>query len=409
LSKLRPAVRIGIGVTTAAMSVLAMSGVATADPDPITPSNYPTTTAGQYPTGKTDAQLLAGVGADADAELLDRIAAGYDGSSNPAPDPLLTSYDAINPISGAAGDTITTKPGCSFARPNGANAGITALINGVHPVNSGVTDSSDYCVDWARSSRPKGTATAEQSLTFWEFAPDAVDWVTVGNSYAPPTPLTLAQLHDIFTCAITDWSQVGGQPGEIHVYEPPTTAGTYTFFLSAIGSSTAEVGGDGCVPPDPAHSITGNSRVFSTQQNDGTRLLADPQGIAPYAVSKWAGQKNASDLGVTGINDVRGGTVLGHWVNDTEPTTTYSLNSSFYTVLNQPFAFTTGQSRPGRYLYNVTRGTSQTNDLPAWAAGLFGNTGYICSNAESLLVPFGTYPLSNTVGNNTGHWCGEQF
>ena len=52
---------------------------------------------------------------------------------------------------------------------------------------------------------------------------------------------------------VTDWSQVGGQPGPIHVYLPPSSAATYTFFLQAIGSSLTNVNA-GCsgLPTVPA-------------------------------------------------------------------------------------------------------------------------------------------------------------
>ena len=88
-----------------------------------------------------------------------------------------------------------------------------------------------------RSSRAKGAAGGEANLTFYAQSRDAVGYATIGNAYAPTTPLTTAQLKDIFECTITDWSEVGGQAGPIHVYLPPDTAATLTFFLQAIGSS----------------------------------------------------------------------------------------------------------------------------------------------------------------------------
>ncbi|MBV9369096.1 MAG: substrate-binding domain-containing protein [Frankiales bacterium] len=366
------------GVT--AIGLAALGSAALADPDTNNPGTYIS----------TSSPLVAGVGADADAELIDHVAGTYD-AQNPAPAQLLESYDAVNPLTGVAGETVQTKPGCSLARPNGANKGISVLMNNT----KSTTDSTQFCVDFARSSRAKKTDGTEAGLTFWEFAPDAVTWATVGTAYAPRTPLTPSQLQGIFTCQITDWSDVGGQPGEIHVYQPPTTAGTYTFFLQAIGTDVATVTTD----------CSGASNVFPTQQNDGTKLLADPQGIAPYSVSKWAGQKNASDAGVTGINDLRGGAALGLWTDATAPTEINSTLGTSYTVLNP--AFGAGSGRPGRFLYNVTRGGTTPSNIPAWADSILGTGGYICTNEDQLLIPFGTTPLGTDTGQS--HYCGQQF
>ena len=245
----RRTIRAGLaGGLAAALTLLGVA--AHADPNPSQP--------GTPIAGKTDSQLYAAVGADAFAELTNNVVEHYN-SQNPAPTNLLESFDAVNPVTGAAGEQIITKPGCSVARPNGANAGITTiLLNQKSDVATG-GDGTSFCVDFVRSSRAKGTAAGEANLTFYAQSRDAVSYATVGNAYAPTTPLTTAQLKDIFECQVTDWSQVGGQPGPIHVYQPPSSAATYTFFLQAIGSSLTSVN-TGC------SGLT----TFPQQQNDGT-------------------------------------------------------------------------------------------------------------------------------------------
>jgi len=365
--------RIAIGAAALTVAVMTgLSGTALADPNPSTP--------GTPLAGYTDSQIVAGVGADADAELMNSVVAAYN-AQQPAPPFAMESYDAVNPLTGAAKENIVTKPGCTVSRPNGANTGV-ALINGTQVADASAGgDGTSQCVDFARSSRAKSSTGTENGLTFWELAPDAVTWVTVGTSYAPRTPLTKNQLNEIFTCTVNDWSEVGGQPGAIHVYAPPLSAGTYTFFLSAIGITDQSAPATGC-----------GSSLIATQQNDGTRLLADPQGIAPYAVSKWAAQSN----GAPGISDLRGGTTLGHFSDTVEPVTTTDFNGQTYNVLNPAFA--TGSNHPGRLLYNVTRDNTTF-------ASIFGPTGFICSHQDELLIPFGAEPLGSDT--QASRYCGK--
>ena len=294
----------------AAAIALAGAGTASADPVPGQP--------GTPPAGKTAAQIYSTVGADAFAELTNNLTLAYNGQS-PAPDRVLASYDAVNPETGVAGENILTKPGCTIARPNGANAGITAITLN----QKSTVDPNEYCIDWVRASRAKGSAPAEAALTFYAQSRDAVSYAVIGNAYAPTTPLTATQLKDIFECTVSDWSEVGGQAGAIHVYLPAASAATLTFFLQAIGSSLTSVQA-GCA---------GLPTVFENQQNDGRTLDGDPQGIAPYAVTKWAAQVNEP----TGINDYRGGAHIGTVNTTTAPTITTTLGGDSYRVLNPDF------------------------------------------------------------------------
>lgn len=358
---------IAAAITVSAVAVFG-AGAASADPIPSAP--------GTPPAGKTPSQIYAGVGADADAELFNTVADEYNQTS---PTALLASYDAVNSVTGAANENITTKPGCSVVRPNGANAGATAILT---PSKSTVDTSAD-CIDFVRMSRAKKTDNSENSLTFYAFARDAVTWSTVGNSYAPKT-LTTAQIKDIFECTITNWADVGGQYGDIHVYANPSSAATYTFFLQTIGSSIAAVQ-TGC-----------GSSLRTVQQVDGSRLNGDPQGIYPNAVTKWAAQKNTPP----GISDVRGGTVLGR-VNDSTVSATIVQNvgGTDYTVLNPAFATGSGATQ-GRLLFNAVRNTA-SNDLKS----IFAPGGFVCTNQNSLLIPFGATPLGTDT--SATNYCGQ--
>jgi ABC-type phosphate transport system substrate-binding protein len=359
-----------IGTAVLAIGGSVLVGPASADPVPALP--------GTPPAGLTASQILAGVGADADAELVDAVGVAYD-TQTPAPTSYLASYDAFNPVTGAS-ENITTKPGCVLPRPNGANTGVSALLTNA----KSTVDPTSSCIDFARSSRAKKSDGTESSLSFYAFARDAVTWVTIGNSYAPKS-LTLAQLKGIFECSITDWSQVGGQAGAIHVFTPPSGAATYTFFLQAIGSSLSSVA-TGC-----------GTAAQPTQTNDGTSLAGDPQAIAPYAVTKWAAQRN----GAPGIKDLRGGAVLGEIGAvgaNVAPTTTTTVAGTTYTVLNPAFA----QGPQGRLLYNVVRTATASAELKS----IFAAGGFICSREDALIVPFGATPLgTDTTATN---YCGQQ-
>lgn len=356
----------------AATLALAGAGAATADPVPDQP--------GTPPPGRTAAQIYATVGADAFAELTNNLTVVFNAQS-PAPSHTLASYDAINPVTGAAGETITTKPGCQVARPNGANAGVSAITLN----QKSTVDPSAYCIDWVRSSRAKGTAAAEANLTFYAQSRDAVSYAVIGNAYAPTTPLTTQQLKDIFECTTTDWSEVGGQAGAIHVYLPPASAATLTFFLQAIGTNLNNVNA-GC---------SGLPTVFAGQQNDGESLGGDPQGILPYAVTKWAAQVNQPP----GIQDLRGGAHIGTVNTATAPTIATTFGGHTYQVLNP--AFTTGTSTSfGRIFFNAVR-----NDAPQDLKDVFKDGGYLCQHADALLVPFGNTPLGDD--KTASRYCGQ--
>ena len=359
-------------VGLAASLGLAAAGSASADPVPDQP--------GTPPPGKTAAQIYAAVGADAFAELTNNLGTHYN-TQDPAPAAVIASYDAINPVTGAAGETITTKPGCSIARINGANGGITAITQNL----KSTVDNSQYCIDFVRSSRAKGAAQAEANLTFYAQSRDAVGYAVVGNAYAPTTPLTSAQLKDIFECTVTDWSEVGGQAGGINLYLPPASSATLTFFLQAIGSSLNNVNA-GC---------SGLPSVKSGQQNDGVSLGGDPQGILPYAVTKWAAQSNEAP----GIKDLRGGSHLGAINTPTSPTATTTLDGVDYQALN-PDYITGASAAFGRLFFNVVR-----NDAPADLKAIFKSDGYLCTHAEELLIPFGNTPLGNDL--NASRYCGQ--
>jgi phosphate transport system substrate-binding protein len=53
--------------------------------------------------------------------------------------------------------------------------------------------------------------------------------------------LTMAQLKQIFTGQVTDWSEVGGSPGAIHCYGREASSGTFEMFRNAVVGSTGSL------------------------------------------------------------------------------------------------------------------------------------------------------------------------
>ncbi|HEX4705704.1 MAG TPA: hypothetical protein VH352_26535, partial [Pseudonocardiaceae bacterium] len=69
------------------------------------------------------------------------------------------SWDAVNPVTQAAHEIITPKPGCSMTRPNGSGEGLAALRKSINPATTAVQlaqPPTAGCVDFSRSSAGPG-------------------------------------------------------------------------------------------------------------------------------------------------------------------------------------------------------------------------------------------------------------
>jgi ABC-type phosphate transport system substrate-binding protein len=224
------------GGAAAAAVVALTAGPAMADP----PS-------GTVPKA-TDA---VGTGSNTTQYLLDALSASFNKSHGSAP--KIYSWDAVNPNSLQIGDNIVTKAGCTaIPRPNGSGAGIAQLETNVRPKGN----STQFCQDYARSSRGRGTtdpACATGGICFVALAGDAVTWAArsaaSGGTNAPAT-LTPSQLAGIFECKITNWSKVGGKSGKIKAFLPQTSSGTLSFWLTALGGGVTPITPGACVSDD---------------------------------------------------------------------------------------------------------------------------------------------------------------
>ena len=324
---------------------------------------------------------IVGVGSDTYQSVGDQFSGDYNATLTGTSTRPLYNWDATNPTTGAIGDSITTKSGCtSIVRPDGGSAGLTAM-----DANAKTSDGTQFCIDFTRTARGRSSSDppfAPGGVGFVSLAEDAITWSSQTTTDAPSN-LTTAQLAAIYNCADTNWSQVGGKNAAIKPFLPQTGSALGKQFLTDIGVSNA----GSCV----------NSSV---QQNEGVDpQLNSPQVIFPYSVAKWIAQKfhsahclNAgctpNGSGVvctpTGGQNQFGcdlhGTLKLNSINGTAPTTGAgtgtTINSSFSPTFLNP-------------IYDVVRYDASTPDHipaylePLYAAASAATPGWACTSATA--------------------------
>jgi phosphate transport system substrate-binding protein len=371
--------------------------------------NFKWTQSGTVSTLKVNISVLAspceddavGVGSDTITPLTDQLASDYNNTlparttcsaSSSTTNPYEYSWDAINPITGAIGDSIPEKADCpSIPRPNGSSAGIAQLATFAK------SSSGPLCTNFARSSRPRGASDppfAAGGVAFVALAGDAVSWSTPAVNTSAPASLTPAQLNAIYTCTDTNWNQVGGGNQAIAPFLPQSGSGTLSFFLAAIGVTT----------PGPCVSNDGNT----LEENEGDNsVLNNPGAIFIYSVGDFIAQtQHAAKCAVAGCTpnskkvvckktpnldqfwcNVSGaGTTQGvetpGQINGIAPT----VGSGKSTTINPAFPSTFD-----RVLYNVVPFNTAASPIPSGASpvggldldGIFSSTGFDCSSATA--------------------------
>jgi ABC-type phosphate transport system substrate-binding protein len=388
-------------------------------------------------------QTLTAVGSDTITPLLDEggINTSDPGGCTPSnpdagtlvedynatsPTHAVASWDAVNPCTGTADETITTKTGCSLERPDGSSAGIAALdLN-----QTSTSNSKDYCIDFARSSRAPNTTTAEDA--FYPFAQDAITWsdpTVSGETNPQPKTLTLTQLTDIYNCTDTNWNQVGGKKAPIGVVIPQSGSGTRSSFLGDLGitatsepcwqNGTVVVGGVTDVIEENTGLSPGNVAQFTTTQDFGTTCAsgcAAADDIFPYSIGDNIAQAPAAG-GVGGhANSIWGhGNLVLNKISGEAPIKTASSGKE---SINPDFPVTFD-----RLLYLVTRnGCFVSGDfsdvcLPTSTGGFPGPApayevsgiakffSWVCKNATSK-ADIASYGFTKLSGKTLAT-CGE--
>jgi len=138
----------------------------------------------------------------------------------------LTGSTTVLPIAqNAAEDFMKMNPNANISvRGGGSGVGIAALIDGT--------------ADIANASRPMKTeeieTAKEKGITPNEIVVAKDGIAVIVNPENPITGITLQQLKDIYTGKISDWRELGGEPGEIVVVSRDVASGTFEVFNEKV-------------------------------------------------------------------------------------------------------------------------------------------------------------------------------
>jgi phosphate transport system substrate-binding protein len=374
----------------------------------------------------------AAVGSDTIQDVMNQYSVDLTGN-------LLCSYNAVDPVSGAAGNNISyirglnaTEPAttCTYTRPNGSNQGIVALRESIDPATTATpplaTVAPQNCVDIALSSSGPTSNTAG-ALAYIPFAEDAVTGAvgpatagtvqgingpetTVATSITQGGLFTKADLVDLYTdCTtvavggVTYWplgdptaEPVGAQ--QIDLYVPQSGSGTRNFWASTLGFNATTL--PSCVFSTVQNGADKNDAV---EQNDGTAVATDQDGYEPFSIAQWVSQSKHTAGGAIDL-DRRYGAAL----QDIGGVAPYSG-----TVPNE----TMNASFPiNREVYNIVEGcrVDSTAPLPFTGAtcsldpnleAMLSGTGSSLCQDELTILNYGFALLVNN--SNEPNTCGQ--
>ena len=164
-------------------------------------------------------------------------------------------------------------PGTTFEiAAEGSTTGITAITDGTAQIGMS-------------SRRAKPTEMSAATAKGVSLKPTIVAWDGIGiivNAGNPLATLTKRQVEQIFAGDITDWSQVGGNPGKISIYTRNTASGTYADFKELAmkkrdyASSSQKMAGNEQIAAEVAKNASGIGYV-------GLAYLHDP-GIKTVSI-----------------------------------------------------------------------------------------------------------------------------
>jgi ABC-type phosphate transport system substrate-binding protein len=331
-------------------------------------------TVGRDPTSVPREADVVGVGSDSIQLVFDQLS--YDYNRSHTSSTHLYSWDAINPMTGATGDPIQTKMGCTTPRPAGSSAGITVL-----DANTKTSDGNHFCTDYARSGRGRGPGDppyAKGGVAFVTLAKDAITYATNATTNAPIN-LTLAQLTAIYNCTDTNWSQVGGKNAPIQPVLPPIGEDVTTRFLHVFHLT------------NPASCV-----YVGPEENEGvnTAIMGNQNVIFPYSVGAYIAQRFHSAAcsskpfcfpnqqgrvcTPTGGQNLYGCNLNGNLrlnsINGTKPTAGTPPNVVINPFFTSRFVFT---------VYDVVRWSATADHIPPYLEPIFGAKGYTCANATA--------------------------
>lgn len=277
------------------------------------------------PTFVPNATDVVGAGSDTTQIVTKDIANAYNVDRTQG---RLASFAA----DGAPATVVLRAGSAAITRPNGSGAGKKLLYGA----------SNDANVNFARSSSTLSTAEIDAGLKQAAFAVDGLQMAVRKAGSNAPASLTVADLLKIYKGEVTNWSEVGGQPGVIKALIPQSGSGTRSFFESQLKAAN---GGNTVV-----------LKASDTQEHSDADLKNDANAIAPFSSARVTITPTVS--------------LLGGWSAE-------------------------------RAVYNVVRAADQDK-----YESIFGESGYICSAAgRTVLEAAGFKQLASPAnGGACGEW-----
>ena len=177
---------------------------------------------------------------------------------------------SMEEVIGALGEQFQADTGVSVTyNPTGSGSGIEAVKNG--------------SCDIGLSSRALKDEEKESGLTETTVALDGI--AIIVNAENPVTDLSLDQIAQIYTGAVTDWADMGGNAGTIAVIGRESGSGTRDGFESITGTE------DACVL---AQELSSTGAVIEA-------VRTTPGAIGYASLSAVEGQEGITVLTVDGV------------------------------------------------------------------------------------------------------------
>ncbi|CAN1212522.1 Phosphate ABC transporter substrate-binding protein, PhoT family [Tumidithrix helvetica PCC 7403] len=238
------------------------NSVQTTSTETASPTSSPTPSSTQAPPSPASVASL-------DTSLPNPAVLGIDGSTAMVAlvKDLRTAYAQVNP-------NIPTTFGVPDGSPGGSGKGIQNLMNG--------------SVAIAATSRPLKANEAQAGIQLIPIAKDAVA-IVVGASNPFKGNLTSAQLRDIYSGKITNWSEVGGANLPIKVINRAAASGTRDLFQDVVLKGQA-------FAPDSANFIT-----WSQDETTAILRALGNNGISYATVSQVEKQEIVRIVSIDGV------------------------------------------------------------------------------------------------------------
>jgi ABC-type phosphate transport system substrate-binding protein len=354
------------------------------------------------PAGVTPrATDIVGVGSNTIQNVMDQLSADYNKTVKKSASHLY-SWDAVGPTSKGlpkkdVGDIVTktkvsAKSPCLVLRPNGSGAGQAAIgANAALVKHPKLNKAGQYCIDYSRSSSGP-SSTTPPGLQFIPIGRDNVTYATNKVTNAPSN-LTTSDLLKIYTCAVTNWKQVGGKNAPIDAQLPQTSSGTRKFFLTAINGGTTPATPGPCVDDSPGESTTTPPPSGNLpEENEGyDQFLQGKNVIYPFSAAQWIADGNSASCKVKNCAKIDPKTGVPDCNKPKKKQLTFGCDYKVNMILRDingkaPLTKSGAQNTKFTPLFTrtvfivVRQAAGNPGDVPTYLQHLFGPTGWVLTS-----------------------------